>query len=205
VKLFSFLCPHGLTNCYILGASREGGGGEALVVDPGSVEAELVDCIESNGYVLCGALVTHGHGRQVSGLRSLKRIYDVGVFAVNGTVQGCAAAAVKDGDALSIGPFSVDVISVPGHTSDSAVFLVGNLLFTGDALTAGLVGPTDSAYGAAMQMGGLRGRILSLPGDYAVLPGRGPPSTLETERRFNWDMARYRDVHARKPGFRTAL
>jgi len=75
------------------------------------------------------------------------------------------------------------------------------MLFTGDVLTAGLVGSTASAYGAATQMNNLRSRLLSLPGDYIVLPGHGPPSTLEAERRFNADIFNYDQNRNKRPVF----
>jgi glyoxylase-like metal-dependent hydrolase (beta-lactamase superfamily II) len=112
---------------------------------------------------------------------------------------------VKDGDKIIIGGFTVDVISIPGHSSDSVVYKIANLLFTGDVLTAGLVGKTASAYGATTQMNKLRSRLLSLPGDYVVLPGHGPPSTLEAERRFNTDIFHYDKNRSKRPVFKVGL
>jgi glyoxylase-like metal-dependent hydrolase (beta-lactamase superfamily II) len=79
------------------------------------------------------------------------------------------------------------------------------MLFTGDVLTAGHVGSTASAYGATTQMNKLRSRLLSLPGDYIVLPGHGPPSTLEAERRFNVGINRFTEKKTRKPVFRLEI
>jgi glyoxylase-like metal-dependent hydrolase (beta-lactamase superfamily II) len=64
------------------------------------------------------------------------------------------------------------------------------------------VGSTASAYGAATQMNKLRSRLLSLPGDYLVFPGHGPPSTLEAERRFNADINQYNDQRSKRPAIR---
>ena len=88
-------------------------------------------------------------------------------------------------DILYVGPFRFEVISIPGHSLDSAIFKIEQLLFTGDVISAGLVGWTVSAYGSTTQMNALRSKILSLPGDFTILPGHGPPSSLEAERRFN--------------------
>jgi len=112
---------------------------------------------------------------------------------------------IKDGDKLIISGFTIDVISIPGHSSDSVVYKIGDFLFTGDVLTAGLVGNTASAYGAATQMNKLRSRLLSLPGDYIVLPGHGPPTTLEAERRFNVDIYKYDQSRTKRPTFRIEL
>ena len=205
--MFFFYCFPGFSNCYVLGS---GGGdsdspAEAVIVDPGSVGGELLECIESNGYAVRAVLVTHEHESHIHGLRSLRRIYDAEVFAVNGTVGDGPATQVKDGERIRAGPFAVEVIAVPGHSPDSVVYRLDNLLFTGDVLTAGIVGATDSAYGAATQMNMLRNRLLSLPGDYTVLPGHGPPSSLEAERNFNIGIATYREIHARRPAFRVGI
>ena len=59
--------------------------------------------------------------------------------------------------------------------------------------------------GAATQMDKLRSRIFSLPGDYSILPGHGPPSSLEAERRFNMGAGRFVQRRNRKPAFRLGL
>ncbi|MCL2609387.1 MAG: MBL fold metallo-hydrolase [Treponema sp.] len=203
MRLFFYYCTPGFSNCYVLGTDEGVTPAEAVIVDPGSIDSSLIHRIEDNGYDLRGVFVTHDHRVHVNGLRTLKRIYDVEIFAVNDTVSDFPATRIKDGDTVSAGPFRIEVLCVPGHSSDSAVFLVDRLLFTGDAMTSGLVGPTASAYGSATQMLKLRGRVLSLPGDYTVLPGHGPPSSLEAERRFNADIANYRDARTLRRNFRT--
>ncbi|MDR3145898.1 MAG: MBL fold metallo-hydrolase [Treponema sp.] len=193
MKLFFHYCPFGFSNCYILGTDNTGEGDSpmALIVDPGAMDEAILNFIERNNYTLRGVLITHDHRNHVHGLRTLKRIYNAEIYAINHIILDNRTTLVKDGDALTIGPFAIEVVSVPGHSSDSAVFKVGRFLFTGDALSAGLVGSTASSYGAAVQMTALRSKILSLPGDYIVLPGHGPPSSLEAERRFNAGMEQY--------------
>jgi len=203
MKLFSQYCSYGFSNCYILGEEEaEGRPNVAILIDPGSMENITLETIENNNFNLKAVLITHDHLNHVRGLRTLKRIYETEVFAVNQSVLEHKTTLVKDGDKFNIGSFSVEVISIPGHSSDSVVYMIGNLLFTGDVLTAGLVGSTASAYGATTQMNKLRSRLLSLPGDYIVLPGHGPPSTLEAERRFNTDIFNYDQSRSKRPVFK---
>jgi glyoxylase-like metal-dependent hydrolase (beta-lactamase superfamily II) len=197
MKLFFQYCSYGFSNCYILGEDKS-----ALIIDPGSMENDTLTTIENNNFNLAAVLITHDHPVHVRGLRTLKRIYDAEVFAVNHIVLDQKTTMVKDRDKIEIAGFEVEVISIPGHSADSVVYRIGTMLFTGDVLTAGLVGSTASAYGTATQMNTLSSRLLSLPGDYVVLPGHGPPSTLEAERRFNADIFHYDQNRSRRPAFK---
>jgi glyoxylase-like metal-dependent hydrolase (beta-lactamase superfamily II) len=201
MKLYFHYCSYGFSNCYILGTDGTEYG-DAIIIDPGSIDKQIVEFIENNNYYIRGVLITHDHLNHVHGLRTLKRIYNTEIYAVNRVILDQNTIAVKDGDKLEIGSFRAEVISIPGHSSDSAVYRIDNLLFTGDALTAGLVGRTASAYGATVQINNLRSRVLSLPGDYTVLPGHGPPSSLEAERRFNAGIIRYDINRSRRPVFK---
>jgi glyoxylase-like metal-dependent hydrolase (beta-lactamase superfamily II) len=165
------------------------------------MHAEILNFIEKNAYTLRGVLLTHEHRSHTGGLKTLKRIYDTDVYAVNHLIMDQRTILVKDEEHLRIGTFNVEVISVPGHSADSAVFKVDRLLFTGDVLTAGMVGTTVSSYGASVQMTALRSKIFALPGDFTVLPGHGPPSTLEAERRFNAGVERYTNLKSRRTQF----
>jgi glyoxylase-like metal-dependent hydrolase (beta-lactamase superfamily II) len=187
VKLFFHYCSFGFSNCYILGSDDTDSNPprEAIIIDPGNMDQPVLDFIEKNEYKLLGVLLTHEHLNHVHGLRTLKRIYNADIYAVNHFILEHKTTMVKDGDTFNIGSFPVGVISIPGHSSDSAVYKINDMLFTGDALCAGLVGTTASSYGAEIQINAIRSKIFPLPGNYPIFPGHGPPSSLEAERRFN--------------------
>jgi glyoxylase-like metal-dependent hydrolase (beta-lactamase superfamily II) len=205
VKLFFHYCRYGFSNCYLLGTETAGDQKSekrsALIVDPGCMDEAILGFIEDHDYTLRGILITHDHRHHVHGLKTIRRIYNAEIFAVNHIIQDLRTTMVKDGDILSLGPFLAEVISVPGHSSDSAIFKIEHLLFTGDALTAGLVGSTVSSYGASMQMTALRSKIFSLPGNYIILPGHGPPTSLEAERQFNAGIRYYEHNKNRRAAF----
>lgn len=210
MQLFFHYCKTGFSNCYILGSDPLACGaigrpeGEpaqryAVIIDPGRMDAELIQFIEGNRYQLLAVLVTHSHISHVHGLGTLLKIYDIGVYGANADVSPGRTTPIHDGDVLRIGPFTIEVISVPGHSADSVVFKVDQMLFTGDSISAGLTGDTASVYGETMEISGLRSRILSLPGDCTLFPGHGPPSSLEAERRFNAGVNRYESGKKRHP------
>ncbi len=203
MKLFFHYCLFGFSNCYVIGSDE--GGKEAIVVDPGCMDQQLLEFIEDNDYSLRAVLVTHDHLNHVKGLKTLKRIYDAEVYAGNPMVGEQKANIVRDGDVLSIGHFEVRVISVPGHSADSLVYHIGKAVFTGDVLSAGLIGSTTSSYGKSLLSDAITRKLFTLRGETVVLPGHGPPSTIEAERRFNAGMEAERQANLQRAIARGSL
>jgi len=204
MNVFVHYCPYGFSNCYIMGTDMEDENSprDAVIVDPGNAELPMLDFIESNGYKMRGILITHNHINHVHGLRTLRRIYDTQIYAVNPMIQEIKTTVIRDGDVLKLGAITINVITVPGHSSDSAVFRINKTLLTGDTITSGLLGSTISSYGKIRQMDALRSKVLSLPGNFVIFPGHGPPSTLDAERSFNIDIIGYEQRANKQPRFR---
>ena len=70
-------------------------------------------------------------------------------------------------------------MSVPGHTSDSMVYRIGNMLFTGDVLSASAYGDTNSSYSEYILRSNIETKIFSQTEGTVLMPGHGPPTTLE--------------------------
>lgn len=200
MKLFVHFCSQSFNNCYVLGLD-----GKALIIDPGNMEGGIIKSIEDNSYTLSGVLITHSHMNHVHGLKTLARIYQTDIYCINPLIQDIRTIPVRGNETLSIGPFTIEVISAPGHSADSAIYKVDRMLFTGDSFSAGLVGQTASIYAAGSQMASLRGKILSLPGDYVVFPGHGPPTSLDAERHFNAGLHDFDQHKSQRSRFRVEL
>ncbi|MBQ8852525.1 MAG: MBL fold metallo-hydrolase, partial [Oscillibacter sp.] len=93
------------------------------------------------------------------------------------------------GDKVSVGPLTVEVISTPGHTKGSVVLKVGEVLFSGDTLFRGSMGRTDLPGGSERDMAASLKRLGELEGDFHVCPGHDRTSTLERERQSNFFLA----------------
>ncbi len=182
MKLFHHYSLYGFSNVYLLGNDARK---EALVVDPAEMNAALLNFIEKNGYTLKTVLVTHNHVHHVRGLKTLLKIYEPQIVAANAQVFGFPCRSVRDGEAFEACGFEILPYSLPGHSPDSVAYRVDRLVFTGDALHAGLIGRTLSPYNTSTLARRLGERILDLPDDCVLLPGHGPPTTVGTERRFN--------------------
>ena len=104
-------------------------------------------------------------------------------------------AVLADGQVLEVGGLKVAVVHAPGHTEGSVMFTLpeapdgvdaGSTVLSGDVLFAGSIGRTDLPGGSHPAMlRSLRDKVLTLPDDALVLPGHGPATTVERERRSN--------------------
>ena len=182
IRLYQHYSLYGFSNSYLLGDDRTG---QALVVDPGEFNVQVLDHIERHGLYVSTVLLTHAHAHHVAGLATLLKIYDAEVYSASTAVTGIPCRVVRDGERFAAAGFSIESLSVPGHSPDSIVYRVDRLLFTGDALHAGIIGRTLSPFNARVLAERLRTRILDLDDECLVLPGHGPPSTLGTERLCN--------------------
>ncbi|HNX72666.1 MAG TPA: MBL fold metallo-hydrolase [Spirochaetales bacterium] len=182
MKLYQDYSVSGYANSYILG---DGESGEAILVDPAEVTSTMIEQIEHNHYHLSTVLITHNHLHHVRGLRTLFRIYSPQVYASNTRLLDIPCRKVKDQEVFSVADWSVLAIAVPGHSQDSIVYKIGNLLFTGDVLHAGIIGKTTSTFNTEALIERIKDKLLKFPDDTLILPGHGPPTTIGTERKHN--------------------
>lgn len=81
-----------------------------------------------------------------------------------------------------------EVVHTPGHSPGGIGLYHAEsaTLFAGDALFAGSIGRTDfPGSDHTTLLGSIRDRLYALPGRTRVLPGHGPETTIERERRSN--------------------
>jgi len=94
---------------------------------------------------------------------------------------------LKNGDRLSFGLQSVEVMHTPGHTPGSLSFYIPDIgLITGDTLFANSVGRTDLWQGSfPTLMTSIKQSLLAFPDETQVYPGHGPSTTIGHERANN--------------------
>jgi sulfur dioxygenase len=171
-----------------------------LLADPASGKAALIDpvleqvdrdlqLIAELGYTLELALDTHVHADHVSGSGALRDRTGAKVIA---SVRGpsCADVHVRADDTIALGAVKFQVLETPGHTDDSVSYLVGEHVFTGDALLIRGAGRTDFQNGDAGQLYESITRVLfALPESTTVHPGHDYKGFTETtigeEKRHN--------------------
>jgi len=187
--------------------------GECVIIDPGcqndNERDRLRKFIETNNLKPVKLLNTHGHFDHVMGnafvtktweVRTyinpldkpqLERAYAYGeMFGYNIEQPPVDTIDINDGDTVGFGTSQLMVITTPGHTRGGVCFYTveeGNkMVFAGDSLFAGSIGRTDLPGGDYDElMHSLLKKIVALGGEYKVLSGHGPETTISHELATN--------------------
>jgi hydroxyacylglutathione hydrolase len=196
-------------NCSVVVAT---GTNTAAVVDPGGDLANIEEAIAQSGAKVEKILLTHGHIDHAGAATELAEKLAVPIegphaddgflladLASTGRNFGMAARAVtpdryfKEGEAVTIGDLTFDVLHCPGHSPGSVCYIwrrgadaPSGFAFVGDVLFKGSVGRTDFPYGShADLIRAIKTKLLPLGDDVAFLCGHGPMSTIGEERAYN--------------------
>jgi glyoxylase-like metal-dependent hydrolase (beta-lactamase superfamily II) len=192
-------------NCSLLwdGTTRR-----AAVVDPGGDVDEILAAVAANGLTVERILLTHGHIDHVGGTADLAARLGVPVegpqrgdafwleqlpeqcrmFGFPATPALAPDRWLEEGDTVTVGGLSLDVIHTPGHTPGHVCFIhrPSQLAVVGDVLFAGSIGRTDFPGGEhAALIASIRGKLFPLGDAFEFIPGHGPMSTFGAERRDN--------------------
>jgi glyoxylase-like metal-dependent hydrolase (beta-lactamase superfamily II) len=191
-------------NCYILGDEETK---EAVVIDPGGGEHEILEALETHGLQLKTIIDTHGHFDHVDANQPLKDATGAAIaiheadaamlakpsaeamfFTGNRLRLSAADILLKEGDVLSFGNYCLKVLHTPGHTPGGISLVVeGNtLVYVGDLLFQGSIGRTDFPGGSFEDLiSAVKTKIFPLGDNYTVYPGHGPVTTVGQERKYN--------------------
>ncbi|WP_375744543.1 MBL fold metallo-hydrolase [Corallococcus interemptor] len=179
--------PESSTYTYLLGdeATRQ-----AVLIDPvlEQVDRDL-KLVGELGLTLTHVFDTHVHADHVTASGVLReRTQATVVGGVGGAA--CANVQARHGDEVRVGQLVFKVLATPGHTDDSLSYLLGDRVFTGDALLVRGNGRTDFQNGNASQLYDSLTRVLfSLPDDTLVYPAHDYHGHMATsiaeEKRHN--------------------
>ncbi|HLT31193.1 MAG TPA: MBL fold metallo-hydrolase [Myxococcaceae bacterium] len=171
-----------------------------LIADPQTGDAALIDpvleqverdlrVLRELDLTLSHVLETHVHADHVTASGVLRE--KTGCTVVAGELGAqCADVQVGEGDEIRVGSLRVQVLATPGHTDDSLSFVVGDRVFTGDALLIRGTGRTDFQNGEPGQLyDSITRKLFRLPETTRVFPGHDykgwTESTIGEERRHN--------------------
>jgi glyoxylase-like metal-dependent hydrolase (beta-lactamase superfamily II)/rhodanese-related sulfurtransferase len=179
------------TGCLAQGAYYIESNGEAVVIDPLRETQPYIDRAERNGARIKYVLETHFHADFVSGHLDLAQKTGATIVYGPSATPGFEAHIATDGEVLKVGDVTITVLHTPGHTMESATYLLKDktgkphAIFTGDTLFIGDVGRPDLAQKAGSitqeDLAGflyesLHNKIMPLPDDVLVYPAHGAGS-----------------------------
>jgi len=192
-------------NCSILKCEETG---KVAVVDPGGDLDRILQAVEQSGGELEKILITHAHMDHVGATADLAEQKSLPIegpqkadqfwidqLPMQAQMLGLAEAKVftpnrwlEDGDTVTVGNQTLQVIHCPGHTPGHVVFYHPETKFAvvGDVLFAGSIGRTDFPMSDHQQLlDSIKNKLWALDDDITFLPGHGPTSTFGHEKQTN--------------------
>jgi len=181
---------------------------KALVIDPAGSEGKILDRVQTLGLTLNYVVNTHAHADHTCGNRAILSKTNAQLVIHEDDAGGLTSGKnkafslalgkkpsprpdmlVKDGDLLTIGEETLQIIHTPGHSPGSMCLYGDGNLFTGDTLFVGAVGRTDLGGGDLGTLLLSVKKLLSLPPETKVWPGHdygeSHASTLAHEKATN--------------------
>ena len=191
-------------NCSLVWCSKTMRG---ALVDPGGDLDKLKSAVARAGVTLEKILLTHGHadhcgqagmlaaelGIPIEGPHEADRFWidrlvaDAPRFGIHCEIFE-PDRWLNDGDTVTVGELTMNVIHCPGHTPGHVVFHhpETSFAFVGDVLFKGSIGRTDFPMGNHQDLlDAITQKLWPLGDGITFVPGHGPTSTFGAERASN--------------------
>jgi len=180
------------TGCLSQGAYYIESEGEVAIIDPLRSVTPYLEKAAANNARIKYIFETHFHADFVSGHVTLSKKTGAPIIYGPNATTSFEAIIARDGQVFELGNISITVLHTPGHTLESAVYLLkdatgkDHAIFSGDTLFLGDVGRPDLAQKtgsitaddlAGYLFDSLRNKIMPLADDVIVYPAHGAGSS----------------------------
>ncbi len=190
-------------NCYLYGCPQTL---EAVIIDPGDEPELILEQIRQLHLIPKYIINTHGHIDHIGAIDAISEIYpvplaihpaDVYMYTEERTAKMFGRRAplvhrkpdilLNEGDHLSFGTLTLEVLHTPGHTPGGVCLVSAPYcVFSGDTLFYRGIGRTDLEGGDFDQIArSIREKLYMLEDDLVVFPGHGTPTTIVEEKYEN--------------------
>jgi selenocysteine lyase/cysteine desulfurase/glyoxylase-like metal-dependent hydrolase (beta-lactamase superfamily II)/rhodanese-related sulfurtransferase len=163
---------------------------EAAIVDPIRERVDsYLDLLKARNLELKYTIETHTHADHLSGSVRLKDLTSAKMLMHAASTAPCVDRALRDGDTITLGRLTIDVIATPGHTHDGMCLVLPGRVLTGDTLLIGGCGRTDLPTGDSSELFESLRKLAALPEDTLVYPAHDykseKASTIGREKKSN--------------------
>ncbi|MET1253706.1 MBL fold metallo-hydrolase [Aliikangiella maris] len=181
---------------------------QGAIIDPGGDIAKILNVIEENSIEITQILLTHGHLDHAGGATDLAAHFQV---AINGPhiedkflldaitdqaksygftgIKNCHPSRwLDENEEVTVGEEVLSILHCPGHTPGHIVFYhqPSQLSFVGDVIFRGSIGRTDFPRGDYTTLiQSITQKLWPLGRETRFVPGHGPISNFDTERKSN--------------------
>lgn len=172
-----------------------------LLADSHTREGVLIDTVLENierdlklvkelGLKLLYVLDTHIHADHVTGAGEIRKRTGAKTAVSKDSQVDCADLLLDDGQELKFGAHSIRVLATPGHTDSCVSYIIGEKVFTGDALLIRGTGRTDFQQGSSQRLyESITQKLFCLPPQTMVYPAHDykgqDHSTIDEEMKHN--------------------
>lgn len=179
------------TGCLAQGAYYIESNGEVAIIDPLREVQPYIDKANRNNAKIKYIFETHFHADFVSGHVTLAKKTGAPIVFGPTANPSFKVHIATDGEVFKLGEITITLLHTPGHTMESACYLLKDVagkdyaLFSGDTLFLGDVGRPDLAQKAAdmtqedlagILFDSLRTKVMTLADDVIVYPAHGAGS-----------------------------
>ena len=181
---------------------------KAVVIDPGGDVPNIQAAIEQTRVKVEKIWLTHGHIDHVGGAAELRDALKVPIegpdiadkflldnvvtsgarFGMTGVRDFAPDRWLREGDRVTVGELTFEILHCPGHSPGSVVFFNREMRFAhvGDVLFSGSVGRSDIPGGNhATLIKSIKDKLLPLGDGVDFICGHGPGSSIGQERMTN--------------------
>lgn len=207
ISIKSFVFGPFQENTYILYDETK----ECIIIDPGCYDNrernELASFIEDNKLKPVKLINTHCHLDHIFGNGFVADTYTLKLeinkqdqpvldsylmsakmYGLNAAPSPQPSAYLNEGDIISFGNSTLEILFTPGHSPGSITFYnrEQKVMIAGDVLFYGSIGRSDLPGGnSATLISSIKNKLFPLGDNYTVYSGHGPSTTIGFERMNN--------------------